>query len=72
MIVVFVIDTSASMNQRFGNGLSLLDCAKAGVERFIKLRGRDASSRSDRYMLVSFEEGANVKVRERHDPKYRE
>ncbi|CAM6103367.1 unnamed protein product [Calypogeia fissa] len=57
MVVVFLLDTSASMNQRCANGLSLLDCAKSAVEHFHKVRSRDASCRLDRYMLVTCEDG---------------
>ncbi len=61
MIVTFVIDTSASMNQRIYNGLSLLDCAKAAVEHFLKIRFREI--RNDRFFLVTFEDGpGSVKV----------
>ncbi|XP_002985247.2 integrator complex subunit 6 homolog [Selaginella moellendorffii] len=61
MTVVFVIDTSASMNQRCSNGLSLLDCAKSAVEHFVKLRLRDITwHKSDRYLLVTCEEGVNA------------
>jgi len=38
MIVVFVLDTSVSMNQRATGGLTLLDCAKSAAEHFIKVR----------------------------------
>lgn len=59
--VVFVVDTSASMNQRIYNGLSLLDCAKAAVEHFLKVRGRDL--RFDRLFLLTFDEGpSGIKV----------
>ncbi|KAJ3071558.1 Integrator complex subunit 6 [Podochytrium sp. JEL0797] len=34
MIYVFIVDTSASMNQVFSHGLSFLDCAKGGIESF--------------------------------------
>uniref|UniRef100_A0A6B2KX57 VWFA domain-containing protein n=1 Tax=Arcella intermedia TaxID=1963864 RepID=A0A6B2KX57_9EUKA len=60
---MFLIDTSASMNQRAGNGFTFLDCAKSAVERFISVRSRNANSRSDRYFLVTCAEGnAAVKV----------
>lgn len=36
-IIVFLIDTSASMNQRTYLGISLLDVAKGAVETFIKV-----------------------------------
>lgn len=37
MLVVWVLDTSASMNQRAHGGLTLLDCAKSAIEHFIKV-----------------------------------
>jgi hypothetical protein len=37
MLVVWVLDTSASMNQRAHGGLTLLDCAKSAMEHFIKV-----------------------------------
>ncbi|KAH8040226.1 hypothetical protein HPB51_009774 [Rhipicephalus microplus] len=64
-IIVFLVDTSASMNQRtyLGARLSVLDVAKDAVERFIKIRQRDSASRGDRYMLLTFEEPpANIKA----------
>lgn len=92
VIVVFLVDTSGSMNQRTSIGTTLLDVAKNAVENFIKvqrldflalrawinlplthicdkipsiqLRQRDPSHRSDRYMLVTFDESPGaVKVR---------
>jgi hypothetical protein len=40
-IIVFLIDTSASMNQRayLGGRPTLLDVAKGAVETFVKVRG---------------------------------
>ncbi|KAM7301696.1 integrator complex subunit 6 isoform X2, partial [Ixodes scapularis] len=64
-IIVFLVDTSASMNQRtyLGARLSVLDVAKDAVERFIKIRQRDSASRGDRYMLLTFEEPpSNIKA----------
>ncbi|XP_053923897.1 integrator complex subunit 6 isoform X2 [Cuculus canorus] len=55
-ILLFLIDTSASMNQRTHLGTTYLDVAKGAVETFMKLRARDPASRGDRYMLVTFEE----------------
>ncbi|KAI5107416.1 integrator complex subunit 6 [Silurus meridionalis] len=55
-VILFLIDTSASMNQRTHLGTTYLDIAKGAVETFLKLRSRDPASRGDRYMLVSFEE----------------
>ncbi|GFS17945.1 DEAD/H (Asp-Glu-Ala-Asp/His) box polypeptide 26 (DDX26), mRNA protein [Elysia marginata] len=56
-------NTSASMNQRTYLGTALIDVAKAAVENFMKSRSRDANSRWDRYMLLTFEDPpANVKA----------
>ncbi|KAM6923892.1 integrator complex subunit 6 [Xenentodon cancila] len=55
-ILVFLLDTSASMNQRTYLGTTYLDVAKGAVEVFMKLRARDPASRGDRYMLVTFDE----------------
>lgn len=53
MLVTFVIDTSASMNQTTSNGMTLLDYAKSAVERFFK-RLRDPVRRyQHHFMLVS-------------------
>ncbi|KAK3282594.1 hypothetical protein CYMTET_9672 [Cymbomonas tetramitiformis] len=57
MFIVWVLDTSASMNQRTAGGLTLLDCAKSAVEHFLKIRSRDPAHRSDCYMLVTCDEG---------------
>ncbi|VDD86963.1 unnamed protein product [Enterobius vermicularis] len=62
-IVLFLVDTSASMAQKTYQGTSLLDTARTAVELFIKQRLRDASARGDRYMLMSFEDfPLNVKA----------
>ncbi|GAB1600442.1 integrator complex subunit 6-like [Argonauta hians] len=62
-IILFLIDTSSSMNQRTYIGTSLIDVAKAAVETFMKIRSRDPVCRWDRYMLLTFEEPpANVKA----------
>jgi len=57
-IILFLIDTSSSMNQRtyLGARPTLLDVAKDTVEKFLKARARDVASRGDRYMLLTFEE----------------
>ncbi|XP_012284732.1 integrator complex subunit 6 isoform X2 [Orussus abietinus] len=57
-IIVFLIDTSASMNQRtyLGARPTLLDVAKSAVENFVKVRQRSPESRGDRYMLLTFED----------------
>lgn len=52
MIVVFVVDTSVSMNQVTSAGnMTVLDCAKALIEHFLKVRGRTQPQlmRTDRY-----------------------
>jgi integrator complex subunit 6 len=56
MWIVFVVDTSGSMNQRSG-GLTLLDAAKAAIEHFVKQRERDPLARTDRYFLITTEDG---------------
>ncbi|CAB3240509.1 unnamed protein product [Arctia plantaginis] len=64
-IIVFLIDTSASMTQRayLGGRPTLLDVAKGAVETFVKVRQRSPESRGDRYMLLTFEEPpANIKA----------
>ncbi|XP_076454047.1 integrator complex subunit 6-like isoform X2 [Babylonia areolata] len=62
-IILFLVDTSASMNQRTYLGTTMLDVAKAAVETFMKIRARDPNSRWDRYMLLTFEDPpANVKA----------
>ncbi|KAM3727772.1 Integrator complex subunit 6-A [Dirofilaria immitis] len=62
-IVVFLIDSSASMAQKTYQGTSMLDVARSIVELVLKQRVRDASARGDRYMLMSFEEfPMNVKA----------
>ncbi|XP_072483199.1 integrator complex subunit 6-like isoform X2 [Notamacropus eugenii] len=55
-ILLFILDTSASMNQRTGQGTTYLDIAKSAVEVFLQLRSRDPASRGDRYMLVTSED----------------
>nr|XP_054770937.1 integrator complex subunit 6-like [Lytechinus pictus] len=68
-VLVFLIDTSASMNQRTHLGTSLLDIAKGAVETFMKLRLRDQASRTDRYMLVTCDESpATIKAGWKENP----
>ena len=55
-VIVFLVDSSSSMNQITYLGTSLLDIAKNAVESFIKIRNRDSSGRHDRYILVNFDE----------------
>lgn len=56
VLICFVVDTSASMNQKTIQGMTLLDSAKAAIEHFVKIRSRDPTSRADRYFLVTCEE----------------
>ncbi|KAK9870277.1 hypothetical protein WA026_006364 [Henosepilachna vigintioctopunctata] len=60
-IIVFLIDTSASMFQRtyIGGRTTILDVAKSAVETFVKIRQRSLDSRIDRYMLLTFEDHPN-------------
>ena len=58
-IIVFLVDTSASMQQKaFGSGRStLLDVAKGAVEFFVKMRQKSPESRGDRFVLHSCHKG---------------
>ncbi|KAF9193715.1 Integrator complex subunit 6 [Haplosporangium sp. Z 767] len=58
MIVVFLVDTSASMNQKFSNGMTVLECTKSAIEHLVKhLSQVKAPERSgDKYMLVTYDE----------------
>ncbi|PRP81377.1 hypothetical protein PROFUN_11064 [Planoprotostelium fungivorum] len=59
MLLVFIVDTSASMNQRTSHaGMSMLELAKAAVEHFVKSRVR--VSHNDRYFLITCEEGLSA------------
>lgn len=65
-IILFLIDTSASMCQKAHvNGVqkTYLDIAKGAVETFLKFRQRSQDCMGDRYMLLTFEDPpANVKA----------
>ena len=56
MIFLFVADTGASMNQMASHGMTLLDCVKASIEYFVKLRG----NRGDAFYLVDCAEGLSA------------
>lgn len=43
-IILFLVDTSASMNQRTYLGTTLIDIAKAAVENFMKVNKQIAES----------------------------
>uniref|UniRef100_A0A182PVI4 VWFA domain-containing protein n=1 Tax=Anopheles epiroticus TaxID=199890 RepID=A0A182PVI4_9DIPT len=61
-IIVFLVDTSASMCQRaMVNGVqkTYLDIAKGAVETFLKFRQRSQDCMGDRYMLLTFEDPPN-------------
>ncbi len=64
MIILFVLDTSGSMNQRMSNGMTLIDVAKAAIEHLFKIRNPVPKNPSpDRYLLVTCEEGlSGIKV----------
>ena len=61
-VILFIIDTSLSMSRRSHTGRTLLDLAKNTVENFTKLRQRDPTSRTDRYMLVTTDTPFNIKT----------
>lgn len=65
-IILFLIDTSASMSQKAhvnGTQKSYLDIAKGAVETFLKYRQRSQDCMGDRYMLLTFEDPpGNVKA----------
>ncbi|OAF69624.1 hypothetical protein A3Q56_02610 [Intoshia linei] len=58
-IILFLIDSSASMMQSVSAGLTFMDMAKIAIDYFLKCRARDHQSKMDRYMLLSFEEPPN-------------
>lgn len=61
-IILFLIDTSASMCQEaYVNGVhkSYLDISKGAVETFLKYRQRSQDCMGDRYMLLTFEDPPN-------------
>lgn len=55
-IIVFLIDTSASMNQRayLGGRPTLLDVAKGAVETFVKVREEICGELLSRNRMVTF------------------
>ncbi|KAF9356670.1 Integrator complex subunit 6 [Mortierella sp. NVP85] len=59
MILIFLIDSSASMNQKFSNGMSALECTKSGVEHLLKHlpHVRPPEKHNDKFMLVTYEDG---------------
>ncbi|GMF46257.1 unnamed protein product [Phytophthora fragariaefolia] len=68
MLVTFVLDTSASMNQSTSSGMTLLDYAKSAVERFVK-RVRDPSRRyQHHFMLLSCGRDARAPSKGKGEP----
>ena len=61
-VILFLIDTSLSMNRKSSSGHTLLDQAKNAADNFIKFRQRDPTSRTDRYMLLTTDVPYNIKV----------
>lgn len=60
-ILLFLIDTSASMNQRTDLGTSYLDIAKGAVELFLKVKGGEGrDGESSRGMGLVVDLGASV------------
>ncbi|CAG8507865.1 1621_t:CDS:10 [Paraglomus brasilianum] len=65
MIVIFILDTSVSMNRRFADNLSAFECAKSGIETFFKEMNdeknrwfyADRVDKVDKYVLVTYENG---------------
>lgn len=48
------------MNQRATSGVRLIDAAKAGIEHFMLRRASDPSYATDRFFLVTFEDGLSA------------
>uniref|UniRef100_A0A5S6QFS1 VWFA domain-containing protein n=1 Tax=Trichuris muris TaxID=70415 RepID=A0A5S6QFS1_TRIMR len=56
-IILFLVDTSASMNQMTSGGITLLDVSKNAIDTILKHRARDQTTRGiDRYMLLTFDD----------------
>jgi Mg-chelatase subunit ChlD len=62
-VIVFVVDTSGSMNQRASSGVSLLDLAKGAVAQLVRLRRRDG--KNDRFLLVTFADNKTTSIKVR-------
>ena len=68
MNIAFVIDTSHSMGQRTSQGVSFLDCAKAGVDHTIKTRQRLVYENStEKYHLIVTDTQYPVRSTWEHD-----
>ncbi|TKR73154.1 hypothetical protein L596_020496 [Steinernema carpocapsae] len=55
-IILFLVDSSASMGQKTYLGTTYLDAARSTIELFWKLRQKDPVSKGDRYMLMTFDD----------------
>lgn len=68
MNIVFIVDTSLSMQQVPNNQMSLLSMAKNGIEHLIKCRSRFSESKYDHYHLLTTNiEQCNVLSSWEHD-----
>ncbi|KAI3381436.1 hypothetical protein SNEBB_000881 [Seison nebaliae] len=52
-VVIFVVDTSISMNQMTEFGMSNFDLTRCWIELFVKFRCREGNMKHDRYMLFT-------------------
>ncbi|KAI1315117.1 Integrator complex subunit 6 [Mortierella claussenii] len=70
MIVIFLVDTSASMNQKFSSGMSALECTKSGIEHLVKHlpQVKSAEKHNDKFMLVTYGDGAGCIKSSLKDP----
>ncbi|KAK0403250.1 hypothetical protein QR680_016810 [Steinernema hermaphroditum] len=55
-IILFLVDSSASMGQKTYLGTTYLDAARTAIELFWKMRQKDPISKGDRYMLMNFDD----------------
>ena len=68
MNIAFIVDTSVSMGQKTSQGVSFLDCAKAGVDHFIKTRQRSGYENSnDKFHLILTDTQYPVRSTWEHD-----
>ncbi|KAI8854789.1 hypothetical protein BC829DRAFT_412886 [Chytridium lagenaria] len=57
MLYVFIVDTSGSMNRTLSKGMSLLDCAKYGIEWFFKVVHWEkvrSDKQFNKYLLITY------------------
>lgn len=68
MNIAFVVDTSHSMGQKTSQGVSFLDCAKAGIDHTMKTRQRSGYETSnDKYHLIITDSQYPVRSTWEHD-----